>query len=58
MTGPLSRLGACNVLFVLGSVLIGGLAGEWLRIEDRREALGVRLERLVDGKAGSKGGGG
>lgn len=31
---------------VLGGVLLGGLAGEWLRIEDRLAALGDRLQAL------------
>lgn len=33
-----------NALFVLGGVLLGGLAGEALRIEDRLAALGDRLQ--------------
>ncbi|MBN1179848.1 MAG: DUF554 domain-containing protein [Anaerolineae bacterium] len=33
-----------NVLIVLGSVLIGGMLGEWWRLEDRLEALGGWLE--------------
>lgn len=36
-----------NPLFVLGGVLLGGLAGEALRIEDRLEALGDRIQRRV-----------
>ena len=38
-------------LYVLGGVLLGGIAGEVLRIEDRIEALGDRLQ------AGSRAGG-
>ncbi|WP_205696399.1 DUF554 domain-containing protein [Conexibacter sp. SYSU D00693] len=34
-----------NTLFVLGGVLLGGIAGEALRIEDRLAALGDRLQR-------------
>jgi uncharacterized membrane protein YqgA involved in biofilm formation len=34
-----------NALVVLGSLLLGALAGEWLRIEDRLQALGGILER-------------
>lgn len=36
-----------NTLFVLGGVLLGGLAGEGLRIEDRLERLGDRLQALT-----------
>jgi uncharacterized membrane protein YqgA involved in biofilm formation len=40
-----------NPLFVLGGVLLGGLAGEALRIEDRLQALGDRAQaRLVRGR--------
>jgi uncharacterized membrane protein YqgA involved in biofilm formation len=34
-----------NVLIVLGSLLIGGLLGEWIRIETRLEALGNYLKQ-------------
>jgi uncharacterized membrane protein YqgA involved in biofilm formation len=33
-----------NALYVIGGVLLGGLAGEGLRIEDRLEGLGRRLQ--------------
>lgn len=36
-----------NTLFVLGGVLLGGIAGEALRIEDRLERLGDRLQALT-----------
>ena len=36
-----------NTLFVLGGVLLGGLAGEGLRIEDRLERLGDRLQAVT-----------
>jgi uncharacterized protein len=36
-----------NPLFVLGGVLLGGLAGEALRIEDRLQAVGDRAQRMV-----------
>ncbi|MCW3049100.1 MAG: hypothetical protein JWO74_3384 [Solirubrobacterales bacterium] len=35
-----------NALYVLGGVLLGGLVGEALRIEDRIASLGNRLQRL------------
>ena len=34
-----------NTLIVLASLLVGGIAGEWLRIEDRLDQLGRWLER-------------
>lgn len=37
-----------DALFVLGGVLLGGLAGEALRIEDRLAALGDRLQRYTE----------
>ncbi len=36
---------ATNPLYVIGGVLLGGLAGEALRIEDRLAGLGRRLQR-------------
>jgi uncharacterized membrane protein YqgA involved in biofilm formation len=42
-----------NILIVMGSVLLGGILGEWWRIEDGLQALGDRLQRRL--AAGSKG---
>ena len=36
-----------NTLFVLGGVLLGGLAGEALRIEDRLQAVGDRAQQVL-----------
>jgi hypothetical protein len=36
-----------NALYVLGAVLIGGIVGEALRLEDRLEGLGDRLQARV-----------
>jgi uncharacterized membrane protein YqgA involved in biofilm formation len=36
-----------NPLFVLGGVLLGGLAGEALRIEDRLQAVGDRAQKTL-----------
>jgi uncharacterized protein len=36
-----------NTLYVLGGVLVGGLAGEGLRIEDRLAGLGDRLQAMT-----------
>lgn len=41
-----------NTLFVLGGVLLGGIVGEGLRIEDRLAGLGDRLQRLTSKGAG------
>jgi uncharacterized membrane protein YqgA involved in biofilm formation len=40
-------VGATGVLIVLGSVLIGGILGSLLRIEDRLEGLGRALQRRL-----------
>ena len=42
-----------NALYVIGGVLLGGLAGEALRIEDRLEGLGQRLQARFASRAGS-----
>lgn len=39
------------VLIVLGSVLLGGITGSLIRIEDRLEGLGGRLQRLAQHRA-------
>lgn len=39
-----------NSLIVLGGLLIGGLLGEYLQIENRLNQLGGRLEKLFNGK--------
>jgi uncharacterized membrane protein YqgA involved in biofilm formation len=38
-----------NVLYVIGGLLLGGLAGEALNIENRLERLGARLQRRFSG---------
>lgn len=38
-----------NIVFPLVAIVIGGLVGEALRIEDRLEALGDRIRRRVEG---------
>lgn len=42
---PLSSFSRGSVLFVMGSVLVGGIVGELLRIEDRLESAGDSLKR-------------
>ncbi len=45
-----------NVIIVLGSVLVGGILGEWLRIEDGLQGLGSYLEqRFAGGKSADQG---
>ena len=45
-------LDTANILIVMGSVLLGGILGEWWQIEERLEAVGERLqERLHVGTA-------
>jgi uncharacterized membrane protein YqgA involved in biofilm formation len=36
-----------NAIIVLGALLLGGLVGEWLRIEDRLAGAGAAIERRV-----------
>ena len=36
--------GTANILIVMGSILLGGVIGEWLRIEDGLQMLGDRLQ--------------
>jgi uncharacterized membrane protein YqgA involved in biofilm formation len=42
-----------NPLFVLGGVLLGGLVGEGLRIEDRLQALGDRAQARLAARSGN-----
>lgn len=44
-----------NALYVLGGILLGGIAGEALRIEDRIESLGARIQALVARRSGEHG---
>ncbi len=45
VVGMSMALQSQNLLLVMGSVLLGGVLGEWWRIEDGLEAVGRRLER-------------
>ncbi len=45
-----------NPIFALGGLLIGGLLGEWWRIEDGLRAMGARLEKGFAGQAEGEGG--
>lgn len=53
-TTALAEAAGSGVLVVLGSLLLGGLAGSYLRLEDRIEsganALRVRLQAAADGR--------
>lgn len=42
-----SAVGSGAVLVVLGSLLVGGIAGSLLRVEDRLEGAGARLQRAL-----------
>jgi hypothetical protein len=49
------ELAATSFLFVLGGILLGGITGEALRIEDRLQALGDLLQRRFAGGGGASG---
>lgn len=44
-------VGRSRFLIVLGALLLGGIAGSLLRVEDRLEALGARLQRMSHASA-------
>ena len=44
VAGLRMALGTANILIVMGSILLGGVIGEWLRIEDGLQMLGDRLQ--------------
>jgi hypothetical protein len=45
-------MGTANVLIVMGSILVGGILGEWWKLEERLQALGNALqERFQVGEA-------
>jgi uncharacterized protein len=48
--GIASFLETDNAVFPVVSIVAGGVLGELLRIEDRLEALGERLRRLIEGE--------
>lgn len=49
-----------NILIVIASLVLGGLTGEWLKLQDRLDQIGKRLEQRVNrfskpsGAAGSR----
>jgi uncharacterized membrane protein YqgA involved in biofilm formation len=49
VVGMQMALGTHNVLLVMGSVLIGGVLGEWWQIQEKLEAVGRWLEERVGG---------
>jgi uncharacterized protein len=51
--GPLAELTRASVIIVLGSVLVGGIIGELLRIEDRLNGAGEWLKRRVGSREGT-----
>jgi uncharacterized membrane protein YqgA involved in biofilm formation len=55
-TGPLATFSRGSAVIVLGSVLVGGVIGELLRIEDHLQHLGERLRRrFASGAEGEQG---
>lgn len=46
--------GSAPVLVVLGALLVGGIVGSLLRVEDRVEALGAAVQRRVGGRVGGR----
>jgi uncharacterized membrane protein YqgA involved in biofilm formation len=55
VVGMQMALGTRNILLVMGSILVGGILGEWWQIEGRLEAIGGWLEERVGGRLGSQG---
>jgi len=53
VVGMQMALGTHNILLVMGSVLVGGVLGEWWRIEEGLEAAGRWLEERVGSAMGS-----
>ena len=53
VVGMQMSLGTRNILLVMGSVLVGGILGEWWQIEARLEAIGNWLEERVGDRLGS-----
>jgi uncharacterized protein len=51
--GPLAALTRASVVVVLGSVLVGGIIGELLRIEDRMNGAGEWLKQRVGSQEGT-----
>jgi uncharacterized membrane protein YqgA involved in biofilm formation len=49
VVGMQTALGTENVLLIMGSVLVGGIVGEWARIEDHLESFGQWLEARFGG---------
>lgn len=47
-------LGSANILIVMGSLLVGGIVGEWWDIEGKLESVGGWLERRVSGGRGGE----
>lgn len=50
-------MGTSNAVIMIASVVIGSLAGEYIRIEDKLNQLGIRIEKALIRKNGSGGGG-
>ena len=55
VVGVQLTLQTTNVLIVMGAVLIGGVLGEWWRLEDRLQSAGAWLEARVHGQGAGQG---
>jgi len=55
VVGMQMALGTRNILLVMGSILVGGILGEWWQIEARLEAIGGWLEARVGERLRSTG---
>ncbi len=51
--GVKMAIGTANFLYVIGSLIVGGLLGQMLRIEERLESLGEHLRRKTGSQEGN-----
>ena len=54
MIGILSTMGCKEVPILALSMILGGLTGEYLRIEDHLKALGEKLKKIIDKEGESR----
>lgn len=55
LIGMQNALTTGNILVLLGGILIGGLIGEWLRLDYRLDNLGTYLQKRLAGNSNRKG---
>ncbi len=51
--GVKMAIGTENFLYVVGSLIVGGFLGQWLRIEERLESLGEYLKQNTGSQGGN-----